>query len=479
MNRRCALMASVAVALVCQAAGALAADGPRTAVVKLPAIGRASAAIGPLQKTLESAGFKTTVPLALASVSSVQPAPTLVVIYQTEVVDDAEATYLREAVKQGMGLVYLFGTATERIDAANAFLKETGLQVSAGAREGRNVQIAAHDIVPGVAETPAPRIGLSLDGRDMQVIGVQKDRPLVGGVAFGKGRVVALPVDVLSGDRASEPPTAETLALMAGCARWASGLAAAQVPVVTADQPGNVKPLPGGKSNGKPAAPVAVEAGVQVFGTADDFSGKALVDLGAADDGWPVIAQTLAPALQLPEASPLGLKTTGVKEPLLAPLRTGPALVVLGSCREFTDGEAVALTQYVNAGGRLLMLAHASDATVLRLVPLNNVLLGFGIVAGMGRDHGPAAFSQSPAAQGVANPGEVPSGVKLSSSDVDALATVKNVPFAMAGQLRSGRFVVADCGGLLVTPPKGKTANPARDAYVEFLRGLIAWVTAK
>ena len=272
--------------LVALPAGAEPA-GPPTALIKLPAIGRTAAAIAPLQKALEAAGFKTTVALATALISAVTPRPTVVVTYQTEIADEAEAAYVRDAVKQGQGLVYLFGTAPERVDAANAFLKDSGMQIAPAPREGRNVAIVAADVAPGVGEAPAPRIGLHLAGADVRAVGVQAKRTLVAGVSYGKGRIVALPVDVLAGERANETPAATTLALLVGCARWSAG----QGPVVAAPQPPGGKPT--AATGRKPVAPAVLEASAQAFAVAADFSCRTLVDLGANDDGWPVIAQQL------------------------------------------------------------------------------------------------------------------------------------------------------------------------------------------
>ena len=481
MGRRCLPLATIAgfALLLAQMGGSHPAGaqpaGPPAALIKLPAMGRAGAAIAPLQKALEAAGFRTTVSLATAPISAVTPRPTVVVTYQTEIADDAEAAYVRDAVKRGSGLVYLFGSASERVGAANAFLKESGMQIAPAPREGRNVVIVAPEVIPGVGEAPAPRIGLHLAGAGVNAFGVQAKHTLVAGVAFGKGRIAALPLDVLAGERASEAPPAATLAVLVGCARWSAGQGpVAAPPVVTSQQPPGGKPT--GPTGSKPIAPVALEAAAQVFAAADDFKARTLVDLGANDDGWLIIAQQLATALP-PEAAAAALKTLGLPDPLVAALKTGPALAIIGSCREFSDAESIALAEYVGSGGRALVLARATDPTVPRLIALNNLLFGFDVLAVLGRPAGAVALAKHPAVEGVTGLSPVTAGVRFASGKATPVASVGGAALALAGEAGTGRFVVLDATPMI--GGKDPKANAARDAFMSLVRCALTWLTQK
>ena len=225
-----------------------------------------------------------------------------------------------------------------------------------------------------------------------------------------------------------------------------------------------------------PASPVAPDAAAQVFAAADDFKARTLVDIGASDDGWPVIVRQLADVLPA-QAKAAALEARGRPDPLVAALKTGPAVAIIGSCREFSDAESIALAEYVFCGGKALILARATDPTVLRLIAVNNLLFGLDVLAIDGRAAGAVQVAKHPAVAGVSGLSPVPAGVRLVSGKATSVASVGGAALALAGETGIGRFVVLDATPML--DGKDPKANAARDAFMTLVRRLLGWLAQK
>ncbi len=227
-----------------------------------------------------------------------------------------------------------------------------------------------------------------------------------------------------------------------------------------------------------PGQKAAAEAGLQVFPAANDFKGRALVDLGALDDDWPAIAQTLA-GLVPADLNPAALRTVGITDPLIAGLRAMPAVAIVGSCRQFSDAESIVLTEYLRAGGRALILVRASDPNVMRIVSVNGLMLGLDVTAILGRGPGAVEVTDHPAVAGLKNLGTAPAGVRLMAPQAEKLASAGGVTIAVAATEGQGRYAVVDASALSVADPKDAKAVAARDAYAKLVQSCLAWVTAK
>jgi hypothetical protein len=210
----------------------------------------------------------------------------------------------------------------------------------------------------------------------------------------------------------------------------------------------------------------------------ESFAGCALVDILAGDDGWTILAESLDKVLARAGLPVKYLDSKGLEAPLADALESQPTLVVIGSTRRFSVREAAALAHYVELGGRVLVLAHASLGYTVRVIDLNTLLREFGVTASFIRPQGASLLSKHTAVAGLPTQPSMPWGVGLWSTRAEPLVKAASVPYVMAVESGTGRVVVMDGKTLLygtkALPPVVKAG--AQLPFAALVDKLIAWL---
>lgn len=212
----------------------------------------------------------------------------------------------------------------------------------------------------------------------------------------------------------------------------------------------------------------------------ESFGGCALVDILAGDDGWAVLADGLDKALARAGLPVKYLDSKDLDSPLADALESQPTLVVVGSTRRFTLREASALAHYVNLGGRVLVIAHASLPYTVRVIDVNTLLREFGITASFIRPEGASLLSKHPAVSGLPTQPLMPWGVGLWSTLAEPLVKAASVPYVVAVETGNGRVVAMDGKTLLVgtkaLPPVAAPGAPL--PFAALVDRLLGWLLA-
>jgi hypothetical protein len=212
----------------------------------------------------------------------------------------------------------------------------------------------------------------------------------------------------------------------------------------------------------------------------ESFAGCALVDILAGDDNWTVLADGLDRALAKAGLPVKYLDAKGLESPLVDALESQPTLLVVGSTRRFTVREAAAISHYVDLGGRVLVLTHASLAYTVRVIDVNTLLREFGITASFIRPQGASLLSKHPAVAGLATQPLMPWGVGLWSTVAEPLVKAASVPYVVSVEAGNGRVVVMDGKTLLLgtkaLPPVAKAG--AQLPFAALLDRLLGWLLA-
>ena len=210
----------------------------------------------------------------------------------------------------------------------------------------------------------------------------------------------------------------------------------------------------------------------------ESFGGCALVDILAGDDNWNILADGLDKALERARVPVTYLETKGIDSPLCDALESRPTLVVVGSTRRFSVREAAALRHYVDLGGRVLVIAHASLPYTVRVIDVNTLLREFGITASFLRAQGASLLSKHPAVSGLPTQPLMPWGVGMWSTVAEPLVKAANVPYVVALEMGGGRVVVMDGKTLLVgtkaLPPVTEPGKPL--PFAALVDRLLAWL---
>ncbi len=226
-----------------------------------------------------------------------------------------------------------------------------------------------------------------------------------------------------------------------------------------------------------------------------EYQALAAIDMGANNEYWPNIRELVRDflseaGLRVLDVSPPQPKATrgraAAKEEekkresrLIRALRDAPCLIVLGSCREYTDEEVAAISAYVRSGGALLALPRGTNRSNMRIVWLNAVLLDFGIVVSLGRTAASAKAYPHPITEGLSDMGRIPGGISIWGYAGRDLVHVGRLSVARVVRVELGRVAVVDPLPWLFEqrPPRaGKKFKPRSDRWQTLMVRVVAWL---
>ncbi len=362
-----------------------------------------------------------------------EPPPTTVVTHDDSVRDAQWRETLTQFVQAGGGVVLIVGRAQRHIAQANTFTKPLGLEIVPDPKVLGAVELYPSPLTAGLQSPQVGSLRMGMVGDAIVPIARQGDRVVWAGVAVGEGGLMVMPDQLVLADSEEQPERGSGLAILTRSVHWASRLGELELVVPGGGQAPAGLDIPAGKTD------LPLER--------NDFAGAILYDCQAAEDNWPTITAVVVEALQESELPVKALRVQERKQPLVEALRSRPELVVLGSWRQYSVAEHLAVYQYVASGGSLLALAHAHTARQIRLVRLNQLLAQFGAICVLGRPGGAAEALRSP----VPELGNIPGGVRVRGAAIEPLITVAGGWHVAAGyrEFERGRIVVADAGPLL------------------------------
>lgn len=473
--------------VIAAAVVSLAAAEPRASLwLVVPQTGRPGVLAVRGASALEDAGF---------DVGSLRTgkAPRVLIVYPRAVMDEAALNTVLEMVREGAGLVVVYTLSADVAECQAELLKPWGVELEPAERGTGQTDAIPHPITRGIEKLVTWRIAATLHGA--QPLLVQGDNVIAAAADGSMGRLVVLPLDALVPGQQTDPIPPPNLRLLVQAAKWA-GRVEEQV-AVSQDAGGDSQP-PGGSGEPQPAAeaeePPIPELTVPAAGARGRFSPVAALDIAASDEGWPAIRDAVAKLV-----SALGLKPQDVPKPerpssrgrgsaeeamaetvgedatrlpLFRALQDDPALVVVGSCREFADVEELALATYVDSGGAALFLPRGTDKTNVRLVELNGVLAKFGMGALLGRPAGPVQMDAGRILADVVAPKQLPAGVTVIGHRGLDLIMVGNMAVLRVVQSGAGRVAVAD--PLPLTASKPDSSLP--DQWQKILEAVLRWL---
>jgi hypothetical protein len=270
-----------------------------------------------------------------------------------------------------------------------------------------------------------------------------------------------LPADLVAGSLPGEGPETAGLTLVERAVSWANR-----------DLPGQAPPAssPGSEAARSPAGGryMAPRAAITLPVEERKFADVVLYDCLAGDNRWAKIHLLVQQELEKTRVPVKALRVTGRGSPLAAALESQPALVVLGSWREWSEPEIVMLHYYVQAGGRVLALGHAGTGDQIRLVYLNELLYPNGLLVSLGRPGGVATVVESPVLPPETEIGKLPPGLRVHGPGAQMVVRVEKdavLAYTMCGQ---GRILALDAGPLVDNA-----------AYSEALQKGIVWLLSQ
>ncbi len=433
-----------AVSVICLALALLALSG---AAAQERAVFLLTPAGGPLADVTNALLPQVTATGATASVITKLPeqlgAQDVLVINDDHLTDAGLRTRLQEWVRQGGGLVLLVGPSTSHYAQATEFLQPLGAQVNALPAEGDNVLTLGNNPVTGGLKLGHPvSVRMEITGAAVLALGWAGNRAALAQIRADQGGVIVLPASLLVAAVRSQPQEATPLTLAARATAWANR------PFDAAGGPLPTPPLPPVPSAHVPALPPAAATSLPLETT--DFAGITLYDCRATDDSWPQINALVQGLLKDEGFEVKALDVKPGASSLVAALQSEPKLAVLGTWRELSEAETVAVYYYVLGGGRLLALAHATTATQVRLTYLNTALNAFSVFVSLGRPGGATAvYPGSPLKGALHGPEKLPAGIQV-GGDGGMKALMVDRSAAMSTAKRgNGRFLVLDAHPLL------------------------------
>ncbi|MCX7597568.1 MAG: hypothetical protein N2512_01680 [Armatimonadetes bacterium] len=493
---------------------AVAGDIPLWLVV--PESGRPGVLVAQGAPVLRDAGF---------DVGSVRTgrAPRVLIVYPRAVTDEATFATVVEMVREGAGLVVVYSLSPDVTQRQAVLLEPWGVRLETAERSTGQTQVLAHPVTRGIERLFVWRTGASLEG--VQAL-LRQGSNVIGGAAENEvGRLVVLPLDAVVPGQQSDPIPAPHLRLLVQAAQWAARVGEQR----SGGHAGDADPV--GTAEAQADAPVVEgedvrppELDVPAPGSRGRFSAVAAVDMGATDENWPAIRDIVVKLVTEMGLKPLDVLSTSagtagsgksaegrgapepssrgtrvekapaarrsegrgldrqafVAEPAFQPLiraiEEDPALVVIGSCRQFTDDEELAVSAYVDSGGAVLFLPRVSERTEPRLVELNGVLAKFGLAALLGRPAGTVSRDTSRILAEVSVPGRLPAGVTVIGYRGLDLVKVGARSALRVSQNGAGRVAVLDPLPLLASKPDKALPEQWRRVLVAVLRWLLEGV---
>lgn len=449
-------------------------------LVDMPGSGQPGQIHSILVTTLEPLGFTVA-----KSGDEAAREPDAIVVYSDHAYDADDIKMLQTFVEEGGGLLLLYGSTTRHIAPANAILKPLGLELASVRTPRAAPRLLADSITTGVGKLPETSYRTAVRGENRKVLATQGEPTVAARATSGEGRIVVLPLDMVTADR-DALPSADQARLLANACLWL---------MESQDEEPAVDGLPGDATDaaqpalaGNPSRPGAVEdrRPRPMRNTLErrrdvpssDFGGAVLVDILAADDDWDLVAENLDKSLARLGLPVRYLQPVG-QSPLALALANPPAMVVVSSTRRYDVDEALALAQYVGLGGRVLCLAHAKLPYTIRLMDFNTLLREYDVSVSLIREAGPTLSGEHPITDGLGALPTMPWGVYVWSRTATPVAKAGRGAFMVAWEgEQGGRVVVADGKVLLVgtralrSPVKTGPAMP----FIPLLDAAVDWL---
>lgn len=475
-----------------------------------PQSGRPGVLVAQATPALEDAGFD------VGSLHS-GAAPRALIVYPRAVTEEALLATVLEMVREGAGLVVVYTLSPDVAQTQAALLEPWGVRLQTAERGTGETEVLQHPITRGVRNLFVWRTAAALDG--VQALLRQGSNVIAGAAESEIGRLVVLPLDAVVPGQHSDPIPAPNLRLLIQATQWVAR---------AGEQPAGDPSGPAQGSQSSTQANAQASEGedvalpefqVPASGSRGRFSPLAIVDAPATDESWPAIREIVVAlarkvGLEPREVPTVSAKVTGSEqpvagtapspsrragrveklpayehrgdrrrqgasaggepafEPLIRALDDDPALVVIGSCREFTDAEELAVATYVEAGGAVLFLPRGTEKTNLRIVEINGILAKFGMTALLGRPAGPASKDMSRILADVSLPDRLPAGVMVTGYLGLDLVTVGGSSALRVLHSGDGRVAVVD-------PLPLVTSKPDRDLperWKRVLEAVLRWL---
>jgi hypothetical protein len=207
-----------------------------------------------------------------------------------------------------------------------------------------------------------------------------------------------------------------------------------------------------------------------------DISRGVLLDCSAQDENWPDLRGFIDATCQTCSLPVKTLTYNKDTSTLVEALRERPALLIVGSCRDFSADEAAMVAQYVSEGGLLLVLPQGTAKAIPRAAALNKLMSELGIAVTYGRPGGQAHIHPHPATVGLTEPLKVTGGCSAWAYGLWPVVSLDQHDIVSYYQFGQGFAMVFD-GNLLRTPAGAKT--PAQDTSLPFkglFRNCVRWL---
>jgi hypothetical protein len=361
---------------------------------------------------------------------------------------------LAQYVSQGGGLVLIVPTATPWRRENQRLLSALDVQVTEARNQTVELSLKRHAITEGLqAVSPLRPIRLSLQSGSLDTVATQGGEPIAVAGVVGKGRVVVVlePLLTLTGDATTpEPAKAQ---LLSQALRWTAQC---------------FEGTPGAGTVTGPGAPGTQTPNARL-------TEKALLDL-PTDSAWKDIVTVVQDRAQRLGLSPEPFTYKKGSLTLVQGLASRPALLVIGSHRDFEDSESALIFQHVRDGGGLLALGYGRDNSIKQLAALNRVLGEFGIAITWGRPAGATEICDHPVTRGLTGLTQAPAGSAVWAFADWPLVTVSDAALATAHEVGNGRIVVMDAATLVRPTDKSADASPA---FAELLSSAMRWLSGK
>lgn len=380
---------------------------------------------------------------------------------------------MRKHLSEGGGMIYIVGTGSRNLRAARDFWSWLDIDIEAADGEAGFARWGRHPLTEGL-----PNIGAVDPGAYISSAG---GSPLIkfGGDALAmafdwgeQGRGVIVDQGVLGDQLNSAQPRPALRELLIRCARWTAGAK----PLGDQDTP-DAPDTPATRDTDAPdlwhPEPVAIGAMA---------SDRVLMDIAADDQEWPLISQRVVSAL---EAADLRVRMADAREGqprLTDESLAGVGMVVIGAARDdFTWSEGLALRRFVDAGGRVLLLAREQKKPHARMVSFNGLLDELELAASLGRRRGKVELHPHEITKGVGGRSVLRSenivagpGARIWAWQAAPIISVSGAVAAAAVQTETSRVFIMDAGLLLPWQQR----DPA-DSIFEVLSNAVKWLAGE
>ncbi|MGE5531749.1 MAG: hypothetical protein ACM3VW_06525, partial [Bacteroidota bacterium] len=362
---------------------------------------------------------------------------------------------LAQYVSQGGGLVLIVPTATQARRDNQRVLSALDVQIVDARTQTAELSLKRHAITEEIQTVSLLRpLRLSLQSASLDTIATQGGEPIAVAGVVGKGRLVVMfePLIAVTGDATTPDPIKAQL--LSQALRWTAR---------------GFEGTPGAGTVTGPGTPGTPSPNARL-------TDKALIDLPTADPAWKDITTMVQDRAQRLGLSPEPFTYAKGSMTLVQGLATRPALLVIGSHRDFDDSESAMIYQHVRDGGGLLALGYGRDGAIKQLAALNGVLGEFGIAMTWARPAGSVQVCDHPVTRGLTGLTTAPAGSAIWAFADWPLVTVSDAALATAHEVGTGRIVVIDAATLMRPTDKSADTSPA---YAELLSSAMRWLTGK